>query len=239
MSLSFPRRVARQQQDQMPIQIYYSRRSPLWGISLQGVVCDLAITIVLGVFLGGCTTLRKTETPRTASQQLLISTAAERSAEQLALNLPADTKVFVDSQYFEGMDSKYAVGAIRDRLLKHGARLVDEKKDADVVLEIRSGALSVDDRNTLVGIPSFSIPVPLAGPLQFPEIALFKSEEEQGVSKVAMTGYETKTGALKVSSGPVYGLSHRRRLTVLFFFSWSADDLPRKENGDETRRTSD
>jgi len=236
MSLSFPRRVA---QHQLLTKIYSSRFSPLRGFSLPRAGRGLALTILLGVLVGGCTTLRKAETPRTVTQQLLISTAAERSAEQLALNLPPETRVYVDSQYFEGLDAKYAVGAIRDRLLKLGTRLVEDKKEADVVIEIRSGALSVDDTKTLVGIPSFSIPIPLAGPLQFPEIALFKAEEEQGVSKVAMTGYEAKTGTLKVSSGPVYGLSHRRRWTVLFFFSWSTDDLPRKENGEETRRTSD
>lgn len=193
----------------------------------------LAVTIMLGIFLSGCTTLRKVDTPRTATQQLLISTAAERSAERLALDLLPETKALVDPQYFEGIDQKYAIGAIRDRLLRQGARLVTDKKDADVVIEIRSGALSIDERNTLVGIPSFAVPIPVAGTLQFPEIALFKVEEEQGVSKVAMTGYETKSGALQVSSGPVYGFSHRRRWVVLFFFSWSHDDLIPEEDSDK------
>ena len=50
-------------------------------------------------------------------------------------------------------------------------------------VEIRAGALSIDRRESLVGIPSVDIPVPLTQELSTPEIALYKSEAQEGVAK--------------------------------------------------------
>lgn len=177
-------------------------------------------------FLAGCTTMTESEPPRTATEQLLISRAADHAAERLTVSLPAGIGVFLDTSDFEGYDHKYAIGTIKDRLLKSGARLVPDKAKADVVVEVRSGALSTDKHETLIGIPSFDIPLPLSGsPITFPEIALFKDERHQGVAKIAMTAYDAKDGALRDSSGPVYGFSHRTKRIVLLFISWTTDDI--------------
>lgn len=191
------------------------------------------LTIVLGV--AGCTTARETNPKRTATEQLLISTAVDHAADQLNLGLPKGMKVFLDTQYFEGTDQKYAISAIRDRLLKQGARLVADKGNADAVVEIRAGALSVDEDTTLFGIPSFDIPIPLSGPLKFPEIALYKKYRRIGVAKFAMTGYDAKQGNIKASSGPDYGYSHRTKWTVLVFISWTKDDLIPESQSPENR----
>lgn len=120
-------------------------------------------TVLLAMVLGlaGCTTARETNPARTATEQLLVSTAADHAADRLELGLPKDTKVFLDAQYFEGTDQKYAISTIRDQLLKQGDRLVADKGNADAIVEIRAGALSVDQDTTLLGIPSFDIPIPL------------------------------------------------------------------------------
>lgn len=183
-----------------------------------------------GVFLlllTACTTERESNPARTATEQLLISTAAERGAAQMAAPLSPGTKLFVDAQYFEGLDSKYTIGAIRDQLAKDGAELVADRASADVVVEIRSGAQSIDQTSTLFGLPSIDLPIPLAGALKFPEIALFKKAQQIGTAKIAMTGYEQKSGVYKFSVGPEEGLSHRTQWTVLIFVSWRTDDLTR------------
>ena len=71
----------------------------------------------------------------------------------LEIHVPAGTRAFVDSQYFDGTDAKYAIGAIRDRLLRSGVNLVGDKKDADMVIEARSGAQSIDKTSFLIGVP--------------------------------------------------------------------------------------
>src|SRR3546814_525808 len=127
---------------------------------------------VIGLRLLGvsaCTTARETSPSRTATEQLLISAAADRAANALALNIPPASQVYVADTYFEGTDSKYAIAALRARLLTLGARLVDERPQADVVVDLRSGALSIDESKTLVGVPGFDLPIPLAGPLGVPE----------------------------------------------------------------------
>lgn len=175
--------------------------------------------------LAGCSTQRQTEPGRTATEQLLFSTAAERAADQLVFQLPEGTKVFVDASFMEGTDSRYLIATIRDRVLRRGNDLVDSKATADVVIEPRVGAISVDRAKTLVGTPEFGIPVPLAGPIEFPEIAFFKRDTQQGVIKVAATAYNAKTGLLIQSLDPVYGFSHKKEWVFLIFFSWDTNDL--------------
>lgn len=184
--------------------------------------------IILALFLEGCTTTTETNPRRSATEELLISTAADHAADELTLKIPPGSKVFVDASNFEGLDSRYAIGAIRERILRQGGQLVDSKGAADMVVEIRSGALSVDKEETLVGIPHFQIPIPLSGGLGIPEIALFKKSERRGVAKFAATAHGAN-GGYDGATGPQFGISHDTDWVLLFFFSWSTDDLFPKE----------
>jgi hypothetical protein len=177
--------------------------------------------------LAGCTTEAQSNPPRTATEQLLISSAADRAARQVSLRVPRGSKLFVDADNFEGTDSKYAIGALREQLLKEGGRLVADRGAADYVVEIRSGALSIDQDEFLIGIPKMQIPIPLAGSFSFPEIALFKKAERKGVAKFAAAGYGAKDGRFADASDPRYGFSHETEWVVLLFISWkTADYLP-------------
>jgi hypothetical protein len=66
---------------------------------------------------------------------------------QLDRVVPAGATVFVDPQYFDNAPgdaarySKYAIASVRDRLQRQGARLVDDRKSADMVVELRTGAV--------------------------------------------------------------------------------------------------
>jgi Family of unknown function (DUF6655) len=190
------------------------------------------IAALSALLLGGCAITRDTQPPRTATEEMLISAAADRAAEALRPHFAPGAKVFVDSQYFDGTDAKYTIGAIRDRLAQNGARLVADRKSADMVVEIRSGAQSIDQSSLLIGLPSIEVPIPLAGQVKTPEIALFKRAKETGVSKVAATGYGEKDGVYAMTLGPEYGFSHQTDWTVLLFISWKTQDfLP--ENADK------
>ena len=178
------------------------------------------------IILAGCTTVKQSDPARTAEEEMLISTAADRAAAELSLQIPTKTKVYIDASNFEGTDSKYAIGAIRASLLLQDIALADDKKSADVIVEIRSGALSTDNKETLVGIPSFSVPIPLASTaLTTPELALYKDAEQKGVAKFAATAYN---GGKHVFEIPVqdlkYGFSHDAKYTALLFISWEDND---------------
>ncbi|MGE0095275.1 MAG: DUF6655 family protein [Alphaproteobacteria bacterium] len=103
--------------------------------------------------LTGCTIDRETSPERTATEQLMLSVAADRAAEQLTFGMPEGTKVFVDSTNFDAYDGKYAIAKIRSRVLETGANLVNEKEKAGAILEIRSGTLSTDDHVSLSASP--------------------------------------------------------------------------------------
>lgn len=182
----------------------------------------LPLSAALMLVLTGCSTQRESQPGRTATEQLLFSTAADRAADKLALNLPQGTKVFVDATFTEGTDSKYLISSIRDRVMRKGADLTDDKGQAEIIIEPRIGAISVDGDKFLFGLPA--IPVPLIG-MEVPEIALFKRNHEQGVIKVAATAYNAKTGLLIQSLDPVYSFSSNKEWTALLFLSWSTNDL--------------
>lgn len=182
------------------------------------------------LLLGACTTMRSTQPERTATEQLLLSTAAEAQAQSLDFGVPAGRKVFVEPANFDGFDAKYAIAAIREQALRKGLRLVPERKDAECIIEIRAGALSADQKELLVGIPSFDLPVPLAGgAFSFPEIALFKRATQMGVAKFSAASYDAKDGTLIATAAPPPDASYQTETVLLFFISWSEDNLNRPE----------
>src|SRR5688500_15681410 len=90
-------------------------------------------------FVSGCLQTRMTEPPRTAVEQLLLSTAADRSLQQMPWEMFKQKKVFVDTNYFEGYDRAYVLGTVRDLLSIHGALLATNANDAEIIIEPRSG----------------------------------------------------------------------------------------------------
>ncbi len=185
------------------------------------------LTIVL--LVSGCTTLRETEPEQTARQQLLISSAADQASAQISPNLPVGNKIYVDSSLFgtnEDYQDFYALNSINAALLRKGYSLAASADEADAVLKVSNGALSIDRTSKLFGIPSATIPIPLTGPLKTPELALWKSEERTGVAKFLLVFYDARTGALLDANGPVYGFSHYDRSKTLFFGRTRSNLIP-------------
>ena len=193
----------------------------------------VAIAVLAALAVAGCTSARESHPSRTATEQLLISSAADRAARRLNLDIPPGAKVFVDATNFEGTDGKYAVAAIRDHFLRSGMALVAERKDAAAVVEIRSGALSIDSEEFLVGVPEFGIPIPLTGEFTFPEIALYKDSKRRAIAKFAAVGYGAGNGRLISSTAEQYGFSHKTEKTILLLLSWERTDAVPKEQPEE------
>jgi hypothetical protein len=190
------------------------------------------LAFVLAAFaLDACTSVRESSPQRTATEELLISTAVDRAVERMNLDIPEGTKVFLAGDQLEGPDGKYATAAMRDRLLRRGAHLVADRGQAKAVVEIRAGALSIDDRKLLVGTEGFNVPIPFAGQFGVPEIALYKEKERLGVAKLAAVGYSVPEGKLIDATSSQFGYSHQDEKVLLFFFSWRSTDLP-QENPD-------
>lgn len=178
------------------------------------------------LLLGACTTERSSVPMRTATEQLLISTAADRAAADLSLSIPKGTRIFIDRQYFQGYDDGYALNAIRTQFLRQGLALVDDRTQAQAIVNVASGALSTDEKSLLIGIPALQLPaLPVGTSVSVPEIALFKTAQDKGIAKLVATGYDAKTGKLIATTDPQYGFSHQTNHTILLFFSWESGDL--------------
>ncbi|HEY4274016.1 MAG TPA: DUF6655 family protein [Rhizomicrobium sp.] len=186
----------------------------------------LLLGLTAALLLSACTTERASVPQRTATEQLLISTAADRAAADLSLAIPKGTKVYIDRQYFQGYDDGYALNAIRTQFLRQGLDVVDDRSHADAIVNVASGALSTDEKSLLIGIPALQVPaLPVGTSVSVPEIALFKTAQDKGVAKFVATGYDAKTGKLIATSDPQYGFSHQTNHTILLFFSWESGDL--------------
>jgi hypothetical protein len=192
---------------------------------------------VFGSFLlGGCVTNRTTEPARTATEQLLLSTATDRALQSANFAPFANQKVFLDTTYFDSYDCKYAIGTIRDALSRAGALLENNATNSDIILEARSGALSIDSTVFLFGIPNMAVPIPLAGALPVPELAFYKSDKDRSTAKIALLAFVKKSGAHVYSSGPLDGTSYDRHYDLLFV-SWKSTDIPEKQkNKKKTER---
>jgi hypothetical protein len=176
----------------------------------------------------GCASYKSTSPPRSATEQLLLSTAVDRAMASADLALFANQKVFLDTTYFDSYDSKYAIGEIRDALSRAGALLEANVKDANVIIEIRAGALSTDSLDTLIGVPNTGLPIPLAGTVSIPELALYKKETQFAYAKIALLAYANQSRAHIFSSGSLAGKSYDKYHKVLFI-SWVFTDIPEKQ----------
>jgi hypothetical protein len=188
----------------------------------------IAIFIALALFMSGCASFKITEPPRSATEQLLLSTSADRALASADFTFFANQKVFLDTTYFDSYDSKYAVGEIRDALSRAGALLENSTTNSDIIIEARSGALSTDSADSLIGVPSTGLPIPLAGAVSIPEIALYKSDRQSSYAKIALLAYANQSHAHIYSSGPLVGKSYNNYRKILFL-GWIRSDIPEKQ----------
>ena len=184
---------------------------------------------LLLLVVGGCLQTRVSEPPRTAVEQLLISTAADRSLQAVEWHLFDDKRVFVETNYFESYDRAYVLGSIRNLLSIHGALLATNVNDADIIIEPRSGALSTDSSSSLLGMPSLPVPIPLTGTFNSPEISLLKSDKLFSTAKIALFAYDQKSRKHIYSSGPMVGKASHKYFKFLGYLSITRTDLPEKK----------
>jgi hypothetical protein len=182
--------------------------------------------LVAGILAGGCSTLRVTDPPRTADEQFLQSLATSRAIEQLSFAPLRDKRVFVDVQYvydslFPTAEQIFLVGELRNRLLIEGAAVSEEREGAEVILEVRSGAVGINRDEFLLGFPGVAIPVGSvdAGttevPVIIPELSIVKRRTQRGYASVSITAYFSDTGELVASSGP--SVERTERVDYWFF----------------------
>ena len=193
---------------------------------------------VLGLFgmATGCATIRVTDPPRTATEQFLLTGAAEEAVNQLSADALRDRIVYIDTTYLTSAwqtapELSYMIGEFRSKLLKGGARLVPSREKAQIVIELRSPGIGIDRLEFLLGVPSIAVPSIAGGagavaPLITPEVALLKSTRQYGFASVAFVAYWVDTGELLTSSGPFVGRTFREDWWILGTGPRTIGDIP-------------
>jgi hypothetical protein len=199
----------------------------------------LAIFIVSTVMIGGCSTQEVTSPPRSATEQLLLSTAADQAMANANLSIFSGRSVYLDFTYFDSYDSKYAEGEIRDAFSRAGALMARDSKSADVIVEARSGAYSIDTNTSFFGIPSIPLPIPgTAEEPVTPQVPFYESQSEVSHAKIALLAFDNKTRTHIYSSGPLDGRAYNTYQALLFISWWSTDVLEKSKKLKEKEKNS-
>lgn len=163
------------------------------------------VVIAVGILGGGCGTTRSTDTSRTATEQLLVSDAIDRTVQQLHFHRLAGDKVYLDDTYLaNAVDKPYLVSTLRQHLLASGCILTPTREEATYVLEARAGSVGTNRSEVLFGVPAINLPMVIPGvPSSIPEIPVAKRTDHRGVAKIGVFAYHRETGTVVWQSGLV------------------------------------
>ena len=186
-----------------------------WSTSTAVRLVGAAAAACLAVSLCGCGEKKVTLPARSATEQLLVSAAADRAIQNLPAAPVAGKKVFFDASSLETLDKAYVAAEWRGALARQGALLQTKMDDAEVVVEPRSGALSIDQRSFMIGLPELPLPVPFAGTINIPELPLFKMVSLTATAKFAAAVMEPKDGSCVFATGHQLGEARERSLWLL------------------------
>ena len=191
----------------------------------------LGLVLLLGSAAGCVNKQRMTEPVRSVGEQLLLSTAIDRTLSELdmeAIGRLKGFKVYLSTTYLKALDQEYLIGSLRDLLFSSGALVVDDPVQAQMIVEVRSGANSLDSATVTAGIAEDqALPNPVTGaPVALPELALFKKENNVSVTTVALVAYHADTREHIFSSGSLLGGAYDRHYQLLGLFRLRFTDVP-------------
>lgn len=150
----------------------------------------------------------------TATEQLLISDAVDSTIAKMDFRPLAGEKVFVDTSYLTSarsvpgipnnilgpqnlINADYVVSSVRQQLVASGCMLEEKKEEADLVVEVRIGALGTDGHSVTYGLPASNMMSAASSVLPgtsaipaIPELSFAKKELKSGAAKIAVFAYD-------------------------------------------------
>ena len=194
--------------------------------------CCAAAAVMM---LSGCADPRITNTGRNAIEQLILTTAVDRSAAKLDLRMLAKDKVRFDySLLVTQVDKNYVQAAVEASAAAAGAIIALKPEEAAYVLRPVCAVLATEDNKILFGTPQLPIPIPdVSLSVVIPELPLFKRVRRIGVCKIYIEVLDAKTNKQLRVVGPAVSQSVYSNW-VICFIPFSTRDFDMGESGPAT-----
>lgn len=182
------------------------------------------VTILATSLTVGCGTTKS----RTATDQLLLSDAVDRSITAIDFRPLAGKRVYLDATYVQAVkgilfvNSDYIISSLRQQIIAAGCLLEEDRKEAELIIEARVGTLGTDGYQVSYGIPASNAlstaaslvaeapPVPA-----IPDISFARRESDEASAKIAAFAYDRETRKAVWQSGISRSESNSRDTWVL------------------------
>jgi hypothetical protein len=147
----------------------------------------------------GCGTTRSSDSMRTATEMMLMSSAIDKAVNEINFQPLKGKEVFLDGDRLKGfVDEHYVVSTLRQAMFANGVIVRSDRGSAKYIVEARAGVLGTNSSSVMLGIPALSVPavgaVVPGVPSIIPEIPFAKTSRQAGIAKIALFAYNQQTG---------------------------------------------
>jgi hypothetical protein len=164
---------------------------------------------ILMALLCGCTSIKMTGTPRTGTEQLLLTGTWDAALAHVDFSPLSGARVFLDSQFISVVDKEWVISSIRRTMAEQGVLLENNKDKAQLILEAAIGAYGTDERERKFGLPGFSLSpslttgAALSSAGSSTSLTFSETNQQDAVVKASLFAYESKSGRLVWESAPL------------------------------------
>jgi len=127
---------------------------------------------------------------------------------------------------------------VRAALSEAGYALASSKGEAEAVLELRAGALSLEQMRRVFGVPEMRIPINDSfNVVSMPELSVYSRRDRVGVAEFSGFLYEPKSGAPLGAVIPMTGEFRIRSHKLLMIVAWGQQSIDpgERDPGDSWR----
>ena len=165
---------------------------------------------VLGCWMvAGCTSVKMTGTPRSGTEQLMLTGAWDSALCSVDFSPLGGRRVFLDPGYVSVVDKDWVLSSVRRSMVEQGVLLSCKKEDAQVVVELALGAYGTDERDCKFGLPQLGV-VPtvtgvpaVSGSSSSSALTVSQTNKQDAVVKAALFAYDAKSGQMVWESGTI------------------------------------
>lgn len=190
---------------------------------------SLLVSVVLILLQTGCSVPEVTNTKRSAIETLLLSDAVDKALQQCDLRRFTLKKIYVDPVNLVTDEKNYILGCLYQRIGAQGMIRVTEKKEADFIIDLYCGTLGTEHDKFMIGLPAMAVPIPFAGPVQTPEIPIYRNISQKAFCKLRLSMWSGGSQNNLYSSRYLYSVSYFNRC-ILFGIPYKKTNLPSYES---------